>query len=58
MLNLDLKLIQIDVIIFRGMHMVSLLDYGIVRMLALGRAEIFVTISSQLFLDETTKDKS
>lgn len=46
------------VIIFRDMHIVSFLDYGIVRMLALGRAEIFVTISSQLFLDKTTKDKS
>lgn len=46
------------VVIFRGMHIVSLLDYGIVRMLALERAGIFVIISSQLFLDETTKDKS
>lgn len=36
----------------------SLLDYGIVRMLALERAEIFVIISSQLFLEKTTKDKS
>lgn len=46
------------VIIFRGMHIVNLLDYGVVRMLALERAEIFVIISSQLFLDKATKDKS
>lgn len=46
------------VVIFRGMHIVSLLDYGIVRMLALERAGIFVIISSQLFLDETTKELS
>lgn len=45
-------------IIFRGMHIVSLLDDGIVRMLALRRAEIFVINSSQLFLDKTTNDKS
>lgn len=36
----------------------NLLDYGVVRMLALERAEIFVIISSQLFLYKTTKDKS
>lgn len=46
------------VIIFRGIHIESLLNCGIVRMLALGRAEIFVIISSQLFLDKTRKDKS
>lgn len=46
------------VIIFKGVHIVSLLDYGIVRMLVLGRAEMFVTISSQLILDKTIKDKS
>lgn len=46
------------VIIFRGMHIVNLLDYGIVKMLSLGTAEIFVIISSQLFVDKTPKGKS
>lgn len=46
------------VIIFRVIHIVSLLDYGFGRMLALETKEMFVSVSSQLFLDKTAKDKS
>lgn len=45
-------------VIFRGISIVSLLHYSFDRKLALETKEIFVIISSQLFLEKITKDKS
>lgn len=46
------------VIIFRGICIVTLLDYGFCRMAALGTKVIFLIICSQLLLGKTTNDKS
>lgn len=46
------------VIIFSGICIVRLLDYGFDRVLALGTKEMFVIVSSQLFLGKTTKARA